>query len=572
MSRIHMTVKAIVLYSAITLVLFLTLFVSYSGFIEAQILPKWYGFIAGTVLLTGFWFVLFSRRIEISLDSITIATSIFLGYLLLRIAVIGAPAIGILALVSFILLYFIFRVISPNEMEYFGIVVVCLCVIQAVYGIEQCFGIFNSPMAFDVVGSFDNPAGYAACLATGFPFCFSLFKKTKILKYMGVISLIVIAAGIVISGSRAGVLAIAMASGIYPLAKFYKPTRSIHKYIIVFVVSIFLLAVPLVFLKKNSAIGRLAIWQNSIEMIADKPVLGHGPGAFMADYMLYQADYFAAHPESIYAQLANNVTHPFNEYLLLAAEYGLLGLLVLLILFISVICTQKRLTLPLLCLVAIAILGCFSYPLRYPFIWVLSAYSLANLQTDEKSRNLRTGINNWGKAAFFLLLGCIAVFLVRDIRFEARWGKLALKGRFMKYEQYMEHYENLYSEWNGDPLFLYNYGAVLNQAGDYTQSSVIMAECEKYQNDYDVQMILGDNYSGLKQFREAEHHYLLAHNMIPNRFLPLFGLMQLYEANGENRKVLETARKIVTKKIKIPSQTVDQIIRKAEKFIGGESQ
>jgi O-antigen ligase len=45
-------------------------------------------------------------------------------------------------------------------------------------------------------------------------------------------------------------------------------------------------------LKKDSADGRILIWQSTWNMVLDKPVAGHGYGAFNEKYMLYQADYF----------------------------------------------------------------------------------------------------------------------------------------------------------------------------------------------------------------------------------------------------------------------------------------
>lgn len=93
----------------------------------------------------------------------------------------------------------------------------------------------------------------------------------------------------------------------------------------------------LFFLKKDSAIGRILIWINSLEMILDYPILGSNSGSFLRNYMLYQADYFKLNPNSQYIMLADNVKHPFNEYLLLTIKYGIGGLLALIAVIFSVI-------------------------------------------------------------------------------------------------------------------------------------------------------------------------------------------------------------------------------------------
>ena len=65
-------------------------------------------------------------------------------------------------------------------------------------------------------------------------------------------------------------------------------------------------------------------------MIKDNPVTGYGSGGFLANYMNYQAEYFARDTDSKYAILAGDVKHPFNEYILLVVNYGLIGFLLFL--------------------------------------------------------------------------------------------------------------------------------------------------------------------------------------------------------------------------------------------------
>ncbi|MCD8187010.1 MAG: O-antigen ligase family protein, partial [Rikenellaceae bacterium] len=56
-------------------------------------------------------------------------------------------------------------------------------------------------------------------------------------------------------------------------------------------------------------------------------MFGNGTGTFKSDYMPEQAAWFREHPESPYAILADNSNHPFNEFLLIWIESGLIGLL-----------------------------------------------------------------------------------------------------------------------------------------------------------------------------------------------------------------------------------------------------
>ena len=42
----------------------------------------------------------------------------------------------------------------------------------------------------------------------------------------------------------------------------------------------------------------------------------------------FRVIHFSEHPDSPYVMLADNIAHPFNEYLLLTVNYGLVGLFV----------------------------------------------------------------------------------------------------------------------------------------------------------------------------------------------------------------------------------------------------
>ena len=57
-------------------------------------------------------------------------------------------------------------------------------------------------------------------------------------------------------------------------------------------------------------------------MIKGRPLYGYGYGGFQANYMDEQAQFFRTHPNSRYAQLADDVKSPFNEYLGVLTEFG----------------------------------------------------------------------------------------------------------------------------------------------------------------------------------------------------------------------------------------------------------
>lgn len=93
----------------------------------------------------------------------------------------------------------------------------------------------------------------------------------------------------------------------------------------------------------------------------------------------------------------------------------------------------------------------------------------------------------------------------------------------------------------------------------YDKSNLILFTCERYLNDYDVQMLIGDNYLKLHDFAHAADRFNLAADMCPNRFMPLFNLFLTYKKSNQLNKAKQIAESIMHKPIKIPSRTIEDI-------------
>jgi tetratricopeptide (TPR) repeat protein len=378
----------------------------------------------------------------------------------------------------------------------------------------------------------------------------------------------IMTAAVVLSGSRAGMLAVMAAIAVWFFAK--PKTRNTK-----LAAAIVMLALPtaLYFFKKDSADGRWLIWRASLDMVADKPVLGHGAGAFKAKYMLCQAAYLNARPDSQYAQLAGNTLHPFNEYLLVLCEHGLTGLgMAALPVFLLVGAYRRnrgREKLPaLMSLSALAVFSFFSYPFRYPFTWVMLFLNVAVICNAPDVRKVYHGFfaqkrnmlyRNIPRITVLLLSSGLLMHSVLLTQAEIRWNHIAHLSLAGKTGEVLPEYDPLYRYLGKDGLFLYNHAAELHEVKEYAKSLSIFERCVRYYNDMDVQMLLADNYKELHQYGEAEKHLKLAAAMCPVRFMPLYELAKLYDAAGRHEDALTVARQIICKKIKIPSATVTAI-------------
>jgi O-antigen polymerase len=81
-------------------------------------------------------------------------------------------------------------------------------------------------------------------------------------------------------------------------------------------------------LKPGSADGRMLMWQVTSQLIKQSPITGHGTDAFNALYMNEQANWFASGKGTqSQAMVAGSPEAPFNEFLKLWLEKGLIAIL-----------------------------------------------------------------------------------------------------------------------------------------------------------------------------------------------------------------------------------------------------
>ena len=461
----------------------------------------------------------------------------------------------------------VFMVILDNAVEWCSlrqvyILLALLSVAEALIGIAQYMRLFERyHIACPVTGTFENPAGFSAYLAICFPVVVYFITRPSLIWKIGgwsVASILMIA--IVLSGSRTGILAIGMlvVIGIWRFWRIGYRFPYWGKVGGVILGSIFLIALYL--LKKDSADGRVLVWRTSLEMFGDAPLLGHGPGSFSAKYMDYQADWIAGHPDERWEWLADNVKHPFNEYLKIGVEYGIIGWVVIGLLMWRLVHSYRRSwpeEYPLYGgLLALAICGLFSYPLNYPAIWVLAVLLIGLIGRKQTGMNVFGG---FGSGIVVFIAVCLLIFTVYWKKAETEWYRIAHASLTGKTEEVLSDYRRLYGFMRQNPLFLYNYGAELHEIGHWEESVEILKECSRNLNDTDVQMLLADNYLQQEDFIRAEQHYWRAARMCPNRFLPLYQLVKLYERTGRKKEALDLVRLIVGKPVKVPSYTIKKI-------------
>lgn len=466
------------------------------------------------------------------------------------------------------------------EFKVISIIIISHCVIESCIGILQfCHVLISLSHNYRVTGSFDNPAGFAACLCVGLPFTLYFYKSSsiKVRWFAYFISLLIVIA-IILSGSRAGLVSIIIVALFYFLNQFQVHVlQRIKKFLIVFslILVISVLFVIMYHVKRDSADGRLLIWDCTWEMIKDNPVIGHGIGAFQKYYMDYQATYFSLFPNNKYTLLADNVISPFNEYLSICVQFGIIGLVFLIILSLFLVhCyiqkTSHEAWLCLLSLLSVSIFSMFSYPFSYPFTWVVSIICIGFLFRNAYGNKFSYKRNLIRSIAVCALGISLYGFYFIGIRTKAelewkRANDLTLLG---KKSDALSLYKQLYCTLKNEPYFLYNYAAGLYFYGEYKECLNIAKECDKYWANYELELLIGNICVQMKQYESAELHYLKAMNMCPCRFIPLSRLLELYQVIEDKKKLHDIAQQIAAKKVKVDSTIVRIIRDKAKRVLG----
>lgn len=456
-----------------------------------------------------------------------------------------------------------------------------ICLFLSVYGLLQYFGaIISRHYAFPITGTYENPAGFVAVQASLFPFALVLSidkEQLRLIRRLAGLTALACIGTIIMSGSRAGFLAICAATAV--LLAFKTKVLSLfktHKWLWVVLV---LVAVALSFLlyrvKTGSANGRLFIWSICWDMIKERPLFGYGIGGIERFYMEAQAAYFSIHPDSPYVMLADNVTHPFNEYIKLTVNYGLVGLSIALCLLAL---TIKRLfnsrenvkVIGLAVTASVFVMCQFSYPFHYAAVWFIAAVSIIPALLKESEGTEEWETPKYLRITLPILFSVLLAVVLRMMYLDLKWAEMSKRSLAGHTERMLPYYEKMKPQMQHNPLFLYNYAAELNYIGRYEESLAVTEECRKGWNDYDVQLLLADNLENTGQIDQAIGAYQHALDMIPCRFEPLESMMTVYLENGDTLRAIEMAEEIIIKPVKVQSFRVEQIRSAATQLLSNK--
>ena len=322
-------------------------------------------------------------------------------------------------------------------------------------------------------------------------------------------------------------------------------------------------------MKQNSADGRLLMTIVAGKAWMAEWLTGHGLGGFAHAYGEAQAAFFTGHPDSPLLSVAGSPEYAFNGLAGVSVEQGFIGMACALTItsWTAFILVRKR-EASACGYIVLLVASMFSYPFSlWPFRlwatgWVAYAVSL--------QAGTGTGAAWWKKtsgAAMAILLAVPSVWWTAETktRVEAYGEYRALSG--IQDAAFVDDFRKNYDRLKDRPEYLFTYGKALRELERYNDSNAALRQGTRASCDPMFHVIMGNNYLDLGATREAETAYRKAFSLLPNRVYPLYQLMKLYEATGEDEKARDMARRITAFRAKVDSPAVRKMKEEAEDLL-----
>ena len=197
----------------------------------------------------------------------------------------------------------------------------------------------------------------------------------------------------------------------------------------------------------------------------------------------------------------------------------------------------------------------FSYPLLYPFTWIMLAAAVAAVFRCALAAHSHTAA-----VAALAVLPLCGLALCRRGAAAMELRRVQDKAMLGLSERMMPRYARLYPRLKNDSRFLYNYAAEQYEAGRHEEALATVRECRRRLADYNLCLLEGDVLEALRRYDGAEADYRRAHRMCPSRFAPLYALFNTSMERGDTAAARRIGREILAKPVKVRSAETVEII------------
>lgn len=328
------------------------------------------------------------------------------------------------------------------------------------------------------------------------------------------------------------------------------------------------------FVKQGSADGRLTIWAASVTSWLHSPLIGVGIGGFRHACAEGIAEMWNAGSSPSLFRSAGVTEYAYNELLKVLVEQGVVGAVMCLAVVAVGLCRLYRCSKALCAgLVSMLLFSMFSYPFeilpyRIIFILLLAWSGSAALPCATESGSAlpkQKSLSMIKLCPFLCLIVTFAVssLMAREIHRRADETKMVALFSGLCDAAFLDDYYEVLPDERDDPQFLFNFAKTLRQSGRYRDSNAVLRQGTEVSADPMFYVLMGNNYKDEQYYDLAEHAYEKAYAIMPNRLYPLYQLMVMYEAVGDDVKCKSMARRIVSMKPKVESRATKDMRKKA---------
>lgn len=446
---------------------------------------------------------------------------------------------------------------------------------ECIYAILQYANILGSLNDnFRMTGSFHNPGPLAIwCIAVA-PISVA-FLNDKRNRFLFVCILGIILAVIVLSFSRASWVALIASISYYFIRQrssiislsYFKRFKILLVILITSLIGLF--GYGLIYLKPDSAFGRLAIWRTAGQLFLEKPMFGHGLHSFG---MAFGQQMMEKSKENQYQSgnlLSEKIEYAFNDPLQILSEQGLLGFL-LLFLMVSFAFEGKRVNRDItrrtieVGLVSLLCASLFSYPLQLSVFWILLMYFIAALSSgqDQRKVEIHLGINLLRRSVCVTFIGCLICLLIAQYNiYSAKKVAFSANREFESGDinGSIQLYSKIYDLLKYDYSMSLPFAKALSVEKKFAESNDVIREAKKTISDSYMYLIEGDNYKSTGKYQLAERSYINACKLAPGLLYPKYLLMKMYFDVRDSLKTRKIAESIMNERVIITSPATEQM-------------
>ncbi len=479
------------------------------------------------------------------------------------------PVVGYITLVS---IYAIIRIFPKQQIPFeklLKILFLAITTYEIALGFWQIYSGTSHHHLYLATGSMFNPGPYSAYLTLGLTLAISILHDSNECdwrkRHRGV--LLWACAAIVVTGyflvtitrSRSAMIALALTSAWI----FRKDIK--RKYAAPLIIVIFGIICTLFYMKLGSAMGRIVIWRQALDIIFNKPLFGCGIGSFAGEYGKHLSIFFSnEYNAKTFAQYADVADYAFCDILQIFAEQGIIGgVLCITFTIFSLRALYRQSPHLALSLAALLIFSLFSYPMQLlPLQTIticLAAYSQMNYRGFSVSR--------WSLTALPLLCSFVAIicYNISKQRYDAQVEYKSFKG--VTNTAFLEDYNRLLPLCSDNKQFLFDFAHLLQVDNRHFDACAVLRRGVIVSGDPMFWILMGNSLKSMNKYSEAIKCYDHAYCILPNRLYPLYQKMILYKETGDMKRAHQSARKIIESKPKVKSSATNRMIKEAKDML-----